>query len=99
MIGDLVSAINAADTSRLARLVGEHFLVEPGAPSTEQRVTRLVAIHENLGNLKVTGIDEIEPGVVEMSVMTAQEGVATMKFLLDASTSPKIKGLQMLVGG
>jgi hypothetical protein len=32
-------------------------------------------------------------------VVTAQEGAATMKFMLDASPSPKIKGIQMLVGG
>jgi len=39
------------------------------------------------------------PGVVEASVGTAQEGAATMKFMLDTSPSPKIKGIQMLVGG
>jgi hypothetical protein len=99
MLSDLVNAINAADSSHLARLVGEHFLVEVGDPPAEQRVTRLLGIHQNLGNLKVTGLDEIEPGVVEMSVMTAQEGAATMKFLLVGSPSPRIKGIQMLVGG
>jgi CubicO group peptidase (beta-lactamase class C family) len=99
LITDLVSAINAADSTRLAKLVGEHFLVEPGAPSTEQRVIRMLGIHQNLGNLKVTGLDQIELGVVEVSVMTAQEGAATMKFMLDNSPSPKLKGIQMLVGG
>lgn len=99
MLTDLVNAINAADSTRLARLVAEHFLAEPGAPSAEQRVTRMLGIHQNLGNIKVAGLDQIEPGVVEMSVVTAQEGAATMKFMLDASPSPKIKGIQMLVGG
>jgi CubicO group peptidase (beta-lactamase class C family) len=99
MIADLVSAINAADSSRLAKLVGEHFLVEPEAPSIEQRVARLIGIHQNLGELKVTGLDQIEPGVVETSLVTAQEGAATMKFMLDTSPAPKIKGIQMLVGG
>jgi CubicO group peptidase (beta-lactamase class C family) len=99
MLTDLVNAINAADSSRLATLVAEHFLVEPQAPSAEQRVARLLGIHQNLGTLTVAGLDQIEPGVVEMSVVTTQEGAATMKFMLDGSPSPKIKGIQMLVGG
>jgi CubicO group peptidase (beta-lactamase class C family) len=99
MLNDFVSAINAADSSRLATFVAEHFLVEPGAPSVEQRVARMLGMHQNLGNLKVAGLDQIEPGVVEISVVTAQEGAATMKVMLDASPSPKIKGIQMLVGG
>ena len=99
MLTDLVNAINAADSSRVARFVADHFLAEPGAPSAEERVTRLLAIHQNLGALTVNGLDQIEPGVVEASVATAQEGAATMKFMLDTSPSPKIKGIQMLVGG
>jgi hypothetical protein len=99
MITDLLSAINAADSSRVAKVVAEHFLVEPGAPPAEQRVARMLAIHENLGNLKVAGLDQIEAGVVEASVMTEREGAATMKFMLDGSPSPKITGIQMLVGG
>jgi CubicO group peptidase (beta-lactamase class C family) len=99
MLTDLVNAINAADSSRLSKFVAEHFLVEPGAPSTEQRVSRMLAIHQNLGTLKLGGLDQREPAVVEASVVTAQEGAATMKFILDASPSPKIKGMQMLVGG
>ena len=99
MITDIVSAVNAADSSRLGKFVGDHFLAEPDAPPAEQRVSRLLAIHQNLGNLKLTGLDQIEPAVVEASVMTAQEGAATMKFMLDTSSSPKIKGIQMLVGG
>jgi hypothetical protein len=31
--------------------------------------------------------------------MTAAEGAATMKVLLDNSPSPRIKGIQMMVGG
>jgi hypothetical protein len=31
--------------------------------------------------------------------MTEREGAATMKFMLDGSPSPKITGIQMLVGG
>jgi CubicO group peptidase (beta-lactamase class C family) len=99
MLTDLVNVINAADSSRLATFVATHFLVEPAAPSAEQRVARMLGIHRNLGSLKVAGLDQIEPGVVEMSVVTAQEGAATMKFMLDASPSPKIRGIQMLVGG
>jgi CubicO group peptidase (beta-lactamase class C family) len=99
MLTDLVNAINAADAARLTKFVAEHFLAEPDAPPAEQRVTRLLAIHQNLGTLKLAGLDQIEPGVVEASVTTEHEGAATMKFMLDTSASPKIKGIQMLVGG
>lgn len=99
LLTDLVSVINAADSARVVRFVADHFLVEPGAPPAEQRVTRLLAMHQNLGALTLNGLDQIEPGVVEASVVTAQEGAATMKFMLDTSPSPKIKGIQMRVGG
>ena len=60
---------------------------------------RMLGMRQNLGELKVAGLDQIEPGVVEISGVTANEGAATMKVLLDTSPSPKIKGIQMMVGG
>jgi hypothetical protein len=36
---------------------------------------------------------------VEISVNTAVEGPATLKVQIDSSGVPRIKGLQMLVGG
>jgi hypothetical protein len=99
MLNEFIKAINAADSSKIAAFIAEHFLIEPGAPTAEQRVTRMLGMHQNLGELKVGGLDQIEPGVVEISVVTAAEGAATMKVLLDNSPSPKIKGIQLMVGG
>jgi hypothetical protein len=99
MLNEFVKVVNAADSAKVAAFIVEHFLIEPGSPTTEQRVTRMLGMHQNLGELKVAGLDQIEPGVVEISITTATEGAATMKVLLDNSPSPKIKGLQMMVGG
>jgi CubicO group peptidase (beta-lactamase class C family) len=99
MLNEFVKVVNAADSAKVAAFIVEHFLIEPGSPTTEQRVTRMLGMHQNLGELKVAGLDQIEPGVVEISITTATEGAATMKVLLDNSPSPKIKGIQMMVGG
>ena len=99
MLNLFIKVINAADSSKIATFIAEHFLIEPGVPTAEQRVTRMLSMHQNLGELKVGGLDQIEPGVVEISVVTAAEGAATMKVLLDNSPSPKIKGIQLMVGG
>ena len=99
MLNEFVKVINAGDSAKIATFIAEHFLMEPGAPTAEQRVTRILGMHQNLGELKVAGLDQIEPGIVEISVVTAAEGAATMKVLLDNSPSPRIKGIQLMVGG
>jgi hypothetical protein len=99
MLTDFVKVVNAGDSAKIATFIAAHFLAEPGGPTAAERVTRMLGMHRNLGELKVGGLDQIEPGVVEISVVTANEGAATMKVLLDDSPSPKIKGIQMMVGG
>ena len=99
MLNEFIKVINAGDSTRIATFINEHFLIDPGAATVEQRVTRMLGMHQNLGELKVGGLDQIEPGVVEISVVTTAEGAATMKVLLDDSPSPRIKGIQMMVGG
>jgi len=99
MLTDFVKVVNAGDSAKIAAFVTAHFLAEPGAPTAGERATRMLAMHRNLGELKIAGMDQIEPNTVEISVMTAAEGAATMKVLLDNSPSPRIKGIQMMVGG
>lgn len=99
MLNEFIKVVNAADSARVAAFIDAHFLAEPGAPTTAERITRMLGMHRNLGELKVTGMDQIEPRTVEISVTTTAEGAATMKVLLDDSPSPKIKGIQMMVGG
>ena len=99
MLNEFIKVINAGDSAKIVTFIAEHFLIEPGTPPAEQRATRMLGMHQNLGELKVGGLDQIEPGVVEISLVTSAEGAATMKVLLDDSPSPKIKGIQMLIGG
>jgi len=99
MLTDFVKVVNAGDSTRIAAFVTAHFLAEPGGATPGERATRMLAMHRNLGELKIGGMDQIEPNAVEISVTTAAEGAATMKVLLDDSPSPRIKGIQMMVGG
>jgi len=99
MLTDFVKVVNAGDSTKIAAFVTAHFLAEPGGATPGERATRMLAMHRNLGELKIGGMDQIEPNAVEISVTTAAEGAATMKVLLDDSPSPRIKGIQMMVGG
>ena len=99
MLTDFVKVVNAGDSAKIAAFITAHFLAEPGGPTAAERVTRMLGMHRNLGELKIGGMDQIEPNAVEISVTTAAEGAATMKVLLDDSPSPRIKGIQMMVGG
>ena len=49
MLNEFVNVINAADSARLAKFIDEHFLVEPGGPSVEQRVTPLTDPRDSTG--------------------------------------------------
>ena len=99
LLNDFIKVINAGDSVKVGIFIADHFLVEAGSATLEQRVVRMLGMHRNLGELKVSGVDQIEPGTVEISIVTANEGPATMKVLLDNSSPPKIKGIQMMVGG
>ena len=55
-----------------------------------------VAVWGALGGLALPWLGGA-PGA--MTLILAVQGAATMKFMLDASPSPKIRGIQMLVGG
>ena len=99
LLNDFIKTINAGDSAKVATFIAGHFLVEAGSPTTEERVGRMLGMHRNLGELKISGLDQIEPNTVEISIVTANEGAATMKVLLDNSSPPRIKGIQMMVGG
>ena len=77
----------------------ENFLIEAGTPGAAQRAQRMMQMHSNLGILKITGLDQVTPEIVEVSVMTANEGPATLKLAIEAGPPPKLKSMQILVGG
>jgi hypothetical protein len=99
LIGDFVRAINGGNAAELSKFIGGHFIIEPGSPTAAQRAERFAGMHRNLGELKVTGLDQVSDDTIEVSVTTANEGPATLKLVLDTGPKPRIKAVQILVGG
>jgi CubicO group peptidase (beta-lactamase class C family) len=99
LLTDFVSAINSGDGTKLTTFIAEHFIIEPGTPAAEQRAQRLVGMHQNLGELRVSGLDQRDDGSVEITVVSAKEGRATLKVSVDAGPPPRIKAMQVMVGG
>ena len=97
LLRDFVAAVNTGDTKRLETFIDEHFLIDPGTPTAAARAQRLGETHRNLGKLEIVGMDQIEPGVVEVSATSGNEGPLTMRVQLSAQG--KIRGVQVLVGG
>jgi CubicO group peptidase (beta-lactamase class C family) len=99
LINDLVKAINGANAAALTTFVGDNFVIAAGTPTAAQRAARFVGMHGNLGELKVVGLDQISDDTVEASLMTANEGAATLKFTITPGSKPRVVGLQISVGG
>ena len=98
LIRDLFAAVNAGDSTALTRAVTERF--EPmGGPPVEQRVARLLQMHEGLGTLTPTAMWLDADGAVTVSARTAKEGAATFVFNVSAATPPKIRSMRVMVGG
>jgi hypothetical protein len=91
--------MNGGDEAKLRGFVAEHFLIEPGTPPADQRATRMLGTHGNLGALSIVTLDQTAPGTVEATLDTANEGRATMAFIFDSAELKKIKALQIMVGG
>lgn len=99
LANEFITVVNRADAAALTTFIGQRFDAAPGSPTVPQRVARMGEMHTNLGVLTVTGMDEIEPNVLDVSVMTANEGPATLKLFLEPGTPLRIKSIQVLVGG
>lgn len=99
MVTEFIGAINTADPATVRAFVAAHFTSSAGAPTLDERVKRLVAIHGNLGTLTIVSMDQADPGVVTLSITAASGDPATMKVRLNGSGPSKIDGIQMVVGG
>jgi CubicO group peptidase (beta-lactamase class C family) len=99
LVTEFIAVVNRADAAALTTFIGQRFDAAPGSPTVPQHVARMGEMHSNLGVLTVTGMDAIEPNVVDVSVMTANEGPATLKLFLEPGTPLRIKTIQVLVGG
>ena len=98
LVRDFVKAVNDGNAAALTKFIGENFIIEAGSTTAAQRADRFVGMHGNLGDLKVAGLDQVSSDLVEVSVMTANEGAATLKVSIDAAKT-KITSIQVLVGG
>ena len=87
LLSDFVNAINSGSEAALTEFIGEHFVIESGTPSAAQRAQRLAGMHQNLGALTVSAFNQVDDGSVEISVMTAKDGRATLKVAVDTWTS------------
>jgi CubicO group peptidase (beta-lactamase class C family) len=97
MFRAFVAAVNAGDSAKVMTFVNEHFLIEPGAADPATRVQRFLQMHQNLGEIKIAGMDEVEPGVVEVSAMSSNEGALTLR--IQITPQAKIRSIQVMVGG
>jgi hypothetical protein len=98
LIRDFVNAVNGGNADSLTKFIGDNFVIDAGSPGAAQRAERFVGMHGNVGELRVTGLDQVSDEMVEASVMTANEGGATLKFAIETGAKPRIKGVQILIG-
>jgi len=99
LITDFVRAVNNGDAAALTTFISTRFDTAAPSPSVQQHVERLGQMHRNLGLLTIVGLDEIEANLVDVTVMTANEGQATIKVFLEPGATLKIGSIQILVGG
>jgi hypothetical protein len=97
VLRQLVAAINSGDAAKLATFIASNYVLEAGTPTPAERAQRLMQAHENLGDLAITGLDQIDESVVEISAKSASEGPLTMRVTIGADA--KIRAIQLLVGG
>jgi CubicO group peptidase (beta-lactamase class C family) len=99
LLTDLIAAINSGDGQKLTAFIGDHFVIEPGTPTAAQRAQRFATMHDNLGAFSGAVFNQRDDGSVEISVMSAREGRATLVVPIEPGPPPKIKGVQVMVGG
>lgn len=97
LLNDFVAALNSGDVATLTKFVGDHFVIEPGTPTAAQRAQRFSGLHQNLGTLTVSGLNQVDDESVEIFVTSANEGRTTLK--VGVGAGPKITSLQVMVGG
>jgi hypothetical protein len=98
LIREVISAVNAGDSTALTRVVAERFEQTDGPP-VPQRVARLRQMHDRLGMLTPTAMWLDTDGAVNVAAGTAKEGAATFLFSVSAETLPKIRSIRVMVGG
>ena len=99
VIASLVGAINTGNTATLRKFIEEHFTSDPGAPSIEERLTRIGRLHEMLGEITLKGVETFPTGPAEAILDSRTEGAALLRVEIDAASPYRIHALQIRVGG
>ena len=99
LIREVIAAVNAADSTALARMVAERFEQTDGGPPAAQRVARFQQMHGRLGTLTPTAMWLDADGTLTVAATTANEGAATFMFAMTTGSPPKIRSMRVMVGG
>jgi CubicO group peptidase (beta-lactamase class C family) len=99
-VSEYLESFNSGDQATMRRFFTERFLPGiPGAPSTDERLSRYRAMSSDLGELTPIGFEEPESGVVVLRARSEKEGVVVIRFTLETSEPYRVKSVQIRVGG
>ena len=99
VLAGLVHMLNTRDTANARRFITEHFVIEPGTPSVEERVQRMVGMRERLGALTIIGVETFDDGPAEVRLRSAQEDGVLLRVAIERVAPYRIRGLQVQLGG
>ncbi|HEY5060999.1 MAG TPA: serine hydrolase domain-containing protein [Gemmatimonadaceae bacterium] len=99
LVTDFIRTLNAGDSVAVDRFVRQHFLIEPGTAPAEQRVTRMLTLHQNFGVLTLQSADQIDPASVALSITSATSGPVEITLQTDGASPARIRAVQVIAGG
>jgi len=99
LIKSFVEALNSGDNKILLGFVTEHFESGGDAPKPEERVGRMVSLHQNVGDITIEQMIDTGNGPIQVAARTKNEGAATLIVDVDRSLPYKIKRIGLQVGG
>jgi len=99
VINGLVAAINSGDQKVLLAFITDHFDNGPPSPKPADRVARIEGVHQNLGELTVTGMYDTGDGPINVAVKTRNEGAGTLIVEIDRGAPYKIHRVGVQIGG
>jgi hypothetical protein len=99
VIDGFISAVNSGNKDVVTKFIAEHYVLPAGTPSAEERATRLLDMHANLGALTVLSKTQIENGPAQAVVKTDNEGQALLIFDVEPAAPFKIRRFGVQVGG
>lgn len=99
IIKRLVDAINSGDTKVLLPLISEHFANGASAPKPEERMARMLQLHQNVGDITIDRMIDAIDGPVQVLVRTKNEGQGTLIVAIERRRPYKIQRMGLEIGG